>query len=179
MLAPRAIVVVVLDPGSGCPDPLAAQLMQMGSELHEARGTVAAKTLITRTRAGLVLCEDNLYRPWVPILEWLAEERIDTKVAIATKYASISSAVRAMKMGAAIYLQRPVSATQLLTALDRADPGRFETIPAPERPSLHRVRWERINSALDAAGSVAGAAQLLGLDRRSLRRMLNSYPPAR
>jgi ActR/RegA family two-component response regulator len=46
-------------------------------------------------------------------------------------------------------------------------------------PSLDRTIWEYINQVVVGAGTLSEAARRLGVDRRSLRRMLAKYPPSR
>ena len=46
-------------------------------------------------------------------------------------------------------------------------------------PTLNRTIWEYLNQVYVSAGSMSEAARRLGLHRRSLRRMLAKYPPAR
>jgi len=65
----------------------------------------------------------------------------------------------------------------VLRALDLDDPP--VDGDCPTQMTLDRAIWEYINYSVDVAGSIAAAARNLGLDRRSLRRMLAKYAPAR
>jgi two-component system response regulator RegA len=113
------------------------------------------------------------------VLKWVAEFAVDTRIVVATAYGSVSSAVRALKMGISAYHQKPVCAGQILELPSVGARRPLELETAPVHLSLQRLRWEYINAAIDATGTVCGAANQLRLDRRSLRRMLSKTPPRR
>jgi two-component system response regulator RegA len=97
------------------------------------------------------------------------------RILLVTGYASVATAVEAMKRGADDYLLKPLTIEAILRALDpQADPPRIaETTMTP----LSRLEWEHIQQALaDTAGNVSAAARLLGMHRRSLQRKLAKRP---
>lgn len=105
----------------------------------------------------------------------LRELRADMRILLVTGYASIATAVEAMKRGADNYLAKPVTAEAILRAL-ADDPG-----PAPEPGDtmlpLSRLEWEHIQQALtETDGNISAAARLLGMHRRSLQRKLAKRP---
>jgi two-component system response regulator RegA len=100
-------------------------------------------------------------------------------VVIATVYPSVATAVRAVRLGFAGYLAKPTTARTILQLLES---GTAADGPGPDQaawPSLDRTIWEYLSQVVVVAGSLAEAARRLGVDRRSLRRMLAKYPPAR
>jgi two-component system response regulator RegA len=103
------------------------------------------------------------------------------RLAIVTTYPSVATAVKLVKLGVGAYFTKPVSAPTLLSEFGRrekvslADDGE-EAYPWP---TLNRTIWEYLNQVYVTAGTMSEAARRLGLDRRSLRRMLAKYPPAR
>lgn len=103
------------------------------------------------------------------------------RVAVATSYPSVATAVRLTRMGVAAYFTKPVSAKAILAELTSGwrgnGGGNLEDLQS--WPSLDRTIWEYLNQVYVSAGSMAEAARQLGLDRRSLRRMLAKYPPVR
>ena len=106
------------------------------------------------------------------------------RLVIVTSYASIASAVRAVKLGVGGYLVKPAHGEQVLRAAGYAIPdddpeaaGRLEA--AQPYRSLDRAIWEFLTLAVEDAGTLSGAARLLGLHARSLRRMLAKDPPPR
>jgi two-component system response regulator RegA len=101
------------------------------------------------------------------------------RIVVVTGYASIATAVEAIKLGAVHYLTKPASADAIEAAFHR-DRGN-ENIPAcPQRLSFDRLAWEHIQSALaDHDGNVSAAARALGMHRRTLQRKLIKLPTKR
>jgi two-component system response regulator RegA len=94
--------------------------------------------------------------------------RPDMRVLLLTGYASVATAVEAIKRGADNYLLKPISADAILRALDEAE--------ATMTP-LSRLEWEHIQQALnDTNGNISAAARRLGMHRRSLQRKLAKKP---
>lgn len=101
-----------------------------------------------------------------------------TRVLILTGYGSVASAVDAMRIGAATYLQKPADADAILDAFERAE----APVEIPEAnytpPTLDRVEWEHIQRVLaDCGGNISEAARRLKLHRRSLQRKLQRWAP--
>lgn len=100
--------------------------------------------------------------------------RADMQIILVTGYASVATAVDAIKRGANNYLPKPVTAEALLRALDDTDdvPEELETMTP-----LSRLEWEHIAQAMqDCNGNISAAARLLGMHRRSLQRKLAKRP---
>lgn len=101
--------------------------------------------------------------------------REDMRILLVTGYASVATAVEAIKRGADNYLMKPVTADAIVRAL--FDEG--GSVPAPESTMvpLARVEWEHIQQALvETQGNISAAARLLGAHRRSLQRKLARRP---
>jgi two-component system, response regulator RegA len=109
------------------------------------------------------------------LIEPLRAIRGDMRILLVTGYASIATAVEAIKRGADNYLMKPVTAEVIVRAL-RHDP---EPQAEPENTMvpLARVEWEHIQQALyETHGNISAAARLLGMHRRSLQRKLAKRP---
>ena len=98
------------------------------------------------------------------------------RILILTGYASIATAVEAIKLGADHYLAKPADADQILAALCQADPD--ATVPVSETPlSVNRLEWEHIQRVLqEHDGNVSAAARALKMHRRTLQRKLSKKP---
>jgi len=98
------------------------------------------------------------------------------RIVVTTGYASIATAVEAIKLGATHYLIKPVDANAIEAAFHR-DAG-DETVPTGhECLSVGRVAWEHIQGVLaEHGGNVAATARALGMHRRTLQRKLFKFP---
>jgi two-component system response regulator RegA len=98
------------------------------------------------------------------------------RIVVLTGYASVATAVEAIKLGATHYLAKPVDADAVVAAFGRAvgDPA----TPVPSRPlSVDRLEWEHIQRVLaDNSGSISATARSLGMHRRTLQRKLSKRP---
>jgi two-component system response regulator RegA len=84
-----------------------------------------------------------------------------------------------MRAGVTAYIAKPATAANVLDAIAEGRPQASESAPrADEYLSLNRAKWEYIHMVLAAAGTMSEAARRLGVDRRSLRRMLSQHAPA-
>lgn len=132
---------------------------------------VAEETLPAFALVDLRLGEDSgltLIRP-------LRALRADMRILLVTGYASVATAVEAIKRGADDYLPKPATAPMILRALGLAK-SESAAVEATMTP-LHRLEWEHIQQALhESGGNVSAAARLLGMHRRSLQRKLAKRP---
>ena len=100
----------------------------------------------------------------------------NTRIVVLTGYASIATAVEAIKLGAVHYLAKPADADEIQAAFCReaGDAG----VDVPERPlSVGRLEWEHIQRVLqDCEGNVSATARRLGMHRRTLQRKLQKRP---
>lgn len=95
-----------------------------------------------------------------------------TKIVVLTGFASIATAVEAIKLGACHYLAKPANTDDIEAAFARG-PG-DETIAVSTRPtSLKNLEWERIHQTLvDSDFNISETARRLGMHRRTLARKL-------
>jgi two-component system response regulator RegA len=104
------------------------------------------------------------------VLDGLIERDPGVQVVLLTGYASIATAVDAIKRGAANYVAKPADASTILRAFgDESEAA----LPPAEPTPLRSVEWEHIQRVLAANdGNVARTARALGLHRRTLQRKL-------
>ncbi len=100
-------------------------------------------------------------------------------IIVLTGYASIATAVTAIKRGAADYLTKPVTAGEIARALAGEQVGKgapFDYSPM----SVERVEWEHIQKVLqENDGNISATARSLGMYRRTLQRKLAKKPAAK
>lgn len=100
----------------------------------------------------------------------------EIKILVLTGYASIATAVEAIKLGATQYLPKPADADQILAAL--LDVEVEAPVEINETPlSVGRLEWEHIQSVLmQNDGNISATARALGMHRRTLQRKLAKHP---
>jgi len=95
-----------------------------------------------------------------------------TKIVVLTGFASITTAVEAIKLGACHYLAKPANTDDIEKAFDRLEGD--SAAPLSERPtSIKNLEWERIHETLvETEFNISETARRLGLHRRTLARKL-------
>ena len=93
-------------------------------------------------------------------------------IVVLTGYASIATAVEAIKLGACHYLAKPSNTDDIEAAFGRAE-GNAEVVLGERPTSIKTLEWERIHEVLAETGfNVSETARRLGMHRRTLARKL-------
>ncbi len=94
------------------------------------------------------------------------------RIVVLTGFASIATAVEAIKLGASYYLAKPSNTDDIEAAFERSE-GNIET-PLDARPSsIKTVEWEHIHQVLvETDFNISETARRLGMHRRTLARKL-------
>lgn len=110
------------------------------------------------------------------LIPHLCEKNSDIRIVVLTGYASIATAIEAIKLGATHYMTKPADADEIVAAFDRGKGKTGMTID--EKPlAMDRLEWEHIQKVLaDCNGNVSAAARQLNLHRRTLQRKLQKRP---
>ncbi len=110
------------------------------------------------------------------LIEPLRQAQPKIRIVLMTGYASVATAVEAIKRGADNYLLKPTTIDTILRMLSSTgEPVAAE--PQATMTPLARLEWEHIHQALtETNGNVSAAARLLGMHRRSLQRKLAKRP---
>lgn len=96
----------------------------------------------------------------------------DMTIVVLTGFASIATAVEAIKLGARHYLAKPSNTDDIEAAFDRTE-GSTEVELTQRRSSIKTLEWERIHETLAETGfNISETARRLGLHRRTLARKL-------
>lgn len=99
-----------------------------------------------------------------------------TRIVMLTGYASIATAVEAIKLGATHYLAKPVDADEIIVAFERTS-GDAEVQISSSPLSVGRLEWEYIQRVLNEnKGNISVTARALNMHRRTLQRKLTKYP---
>jgi len=101
-----------------------------------------------------------------------------TKIVVLTGYASIATAIEAIKLGATHYLAKPVDADEIVAAFDKQS-GNTDVELSSSPLSVNRLEWEHIQRVLaENDGNISATARSLNMHRRTLQRKLGKKPSA-
>lgn len=115
--------------------------------------------------------------PGLALVNVLHQLDPNTRIVMLTGYASIATAVEAIKLGATQYLAKPANADEIMAAF-----GHIANIDAPiniQPTQIENLEWEHIQRVLhEHDDNVSATARALNMHRRTLQRKL-AKPPSR
>lgn len=112
------------------------------------------------------------------LVRQLSAMQAGTKIVVLTGYASIATAVEAIKLGATHYLAKPVDADEIVAAFDKQS-GNADIELSSSPLSVERLEWEHIQRVLvENEGNISATARSLNMHRRTLQRKLGKKPSA-
>ncbi|MBE7941106.1 MULTISPECIES: response regulator transcription factor [Ramlibacter] len=105
-------------------------------------------------------------------VQYLHELDDELVMVVLTGYASIATAVEAVKLGARHYLAKPANTDDIEAAFARAE-GVVDVELTGRQTSIKTLEWEHIHQVLAETGfNISEAARRLGMHRRTLARKL-------
>lgn len=110
------------------------------------------------------------------LVQRLKELDAETRIVMLTGYASIATAVEAIKLGATHYLAKPADADEIVAALMQTA-GNPDVAVSSDPLSVERLEWEHIQRVLgEHEGNISATARALKMHRRTLQRKLGKKP---
>lgn len=115
--------------------------------------------------------------PGLALVKILHELDPNTRIVVLTGYASIATAVEAIKLGATQYLAKPANTDEIVAAFVHAADS---NVPIQAQPTqIEDLEWEHIQRVLHEHGeNISATARALNMHRRTLQRKL-AKPPSR
>ena len=157
---------------------LQRSLQKRGLTISIAANASAALTIANTQPLDFALLDLRLStESGLSLIEPLRRSHPTLRIVLMTGYASVATAVEAIKRGADNYLLKPTTVDTILRTL--ATTATETALPEPQSTMtpLSRLEWEHIHQALaETNGNVSAAARLLGMHRRSLQRKLAKRP---
>lgn len=100
----------------------------------------------------------------------------NTQIVMLTGFASIATAVEAIKLGAIHYLTKPANTDEIIAALNKNEGD--ASVAINDNPlSVKRLEWEHLQKILlQHDGNISAAARALNMHRRTLQRKLDKRP---
>ncbi len=156
---------------------LAQALRRRGFDVEVAHDIDTGLAAATRHRPRFALIDLCLPdASGLMLVEHLSALSRDIRIVVLTGYASIATAVEAVKLGAVHYLTKPAGIDDIVRAFERDD-GDVSTPHALRPMSVSRLEWEHIQKVLlECDGNISMTARRLGMHRRTLQRKLQKRP---
>ncbi len=157
---------------------LVRTLERRGHPAHGVTEAAAAVDALRESGASRVVLDLNLNgQSGLALIPQLLAVDPDCKIVVLTGYASIATAVDAVKLGAIQYLAKPVEIEAILSAFDDDGSPDFDVPVSDEPLSVDRLEWEHIQRVLNEnEGNISATARALKMHRRTLQRKLSKRP---
>lgn len=142
-------------------------------EVRVATNPEEAEALLADWRPGYAVVDLKLGNAsGLACVQTLRAADAAMRIVVLTGFASIATAVEAVKLGASYYLAKPSNTDDIEAAFERAE-GNVDA-PLDARPtSIKTVEWEHIHQTLvETDFNISEAARRLGMHRRTLARKL-------
>ncbi|THF67145.1 response regulator transcription factor [Pseudothauera nasutitermitis] len=156
---------------------LSRALAQRGFTVFSAHNQEQALLLADAQEPEFVVLDLNLDgESGLKLIAPLLGINPNARILVLTGYASIATAVNAVKLGAVQYLAKPADVETLIKAL-QADELAIDDAIGSQPLSVDQVEWEHIQRVLaEHDGNISATARALKMHRRTLQRKL-ARPP--
>jgi two-component system response regulator RegA len=173
--------VLIIDDDDIFAQTLALALTRRGYSATSVNHGAAALTLAETQPFDAVVLDLRLgAESGLHLIEPLRTRQPALRILLLTGYASIATAVAAIKLGAVQYLPKPASVDEILSALGEVGGQGVDTADvtlAGEPLSVDRLEWEHIQKVLaQHEGNLSATARALKMHRRTLQRKLAKRP---
>lgn len=169
--------LLIVDDDETYSDVLKDAFENRGFEVEVAYQIDQATSLIASFQPEMAIVDLRLdQESGLHVIKQLKENDENTKVVMLTGYASIATAVEAVKLGAIQYITKPANVDEILAAFAQSDPN-MDITPAENPLSVKRIQWEHMQKVLlECDGNISQTARQLNMHRRTLQRMLAKRP---
>lgn len=170
--------VLVVDDDQRFAITLAAALARRGYVAHVAHDAASALATAEAQQPNAAVVDLKLGADdGLTLIEPLRRAHPAMRIVVLTGYASIATAVKAIKLGADDYLAKPVTADAVAAVLERQGASAASQAEPLEPMSPRRLEWEHIQRVLaEHDGNISATARTLRMHRRTLQRKLAKRP---
>lgn len=176
MTARQEIDLLIVDDDQVFRDRLAISFKRQGFTVEVAASVTDAIEKLIHYRPKRATVDLKMPgRSGLEMITILKESCPNINIVVLTGYGSISTTEVALKKGANSYLTKPCDTERIMRSFTGEMNNDFKSnLPVP---SLAQVEWEHINRIIsDCGGNITRAADVLGINRRSLQRRLAKLP---
>jgi len=170
--------LLLIDDDESYREVLARSLNRKGFAVNAAATVDDALGLCRTHDPEYVILDLNLAgQSGLNLIQPLLELAPGARILVLTGYASIPTAVGALKLGASQYLPKPADVRDIVRAL--LDDGiEIPEFPIGDRMTVQHLEWEYIQRTLaEYEGNIAATARALKMHRRTLQRKLAKRRP--
>jgi len=169
--------VLVIDDDEAFCRVLSRSLVRKGFDVTTAVGLATTEVALEAQRfeyAIVDLCIGE--ESGLTIVKKIKLDSPETQIIMLTGYASIATAVEAIKLGAMHYLTKPAEIEDIIAAFGKEEGD--DKVKLAESPlSVKRLEWEHIQKVLhEHDGNISAAARAMDMHRRTLQRKLQKKP---
>jgi len=159
---------------------LSKALARRGYDVQLAHNAEAALESASKHHPGFAVVDLRIGKDsGLQVIKALIEINADIRIVVLTGYASISTAVESIKLGAIHYLTKPTDVDDIIQAFYH-DEGDSSADISTSSMSVKRLEWEHLQKVLnDHNGNISAAARSMGMYRRTLQRKLAKRPVKR
>lgn len=170
--------LMIIEDDCAFANALVRRFSQQGFECQQVNAWCDALCACQQFKPSHILLDMKLAQEnGLQLIKPLRAANPAARIVLLTGFASIATAVEAIRLGADDYLAKPADTQTIFKALTGAS-----QLPelADEMMSAERLEWEHIQQALNANdGNVSATARQLGMHRRTLQRKLQKKPVQR
>jgi two-component system, response regulator RegA len=170
---PNEPLLMIVEDDSAFANTLKRSFERRGYEVLLAESLAEVNSLLQTQTPGYAVIDLKLGGgSGLACVEALHAHDPDTLIVVLTGYASIATAVEAIKLGATNYLTKPSDTDDIERAFT-AVAGNEEVLLTQRPTSIKTMEWEQIHRTLEETGfNVSETARRLGMHRRTLARKL-------
>ncbi len=175
-----AVSLLVIDDDPAFCGVLVRALARRGIAADSISDAAAAVAVAARLQPDRIVLDLQLGGDsGLALVQPLRDAVPGARIVVLTGYASIATAIDAIKRGAVHYLAKPVDLDSLLAAFAEAVPAPAAVPLSPDPLSVSRLEWEHIQRVLhEHGGNISATARALRMHRRTLQRKLGKHPAA-
>lgn len=172
--------LLIVDDNQVFNDTLTRSISRRGITVLSALSVEDALSLLKQNKVDAAVVDLKLEgASGLSLIPALKSQNACCAIVMLTGYASITTAVDAIKLGATNYLTKPANTNDILSTLFPEPDTENVSIKKQETPtmSVGRIEWEHIQKVLsENDGNISATARELGMHRRTLQRKLQKHP---
>ncbi|WP_154222501.1 response regulator transcription factor [Marinicella rhabdoformis] len=170
--------ILVIDDDKTLRYSLSKALKRHGFTVHEAHDLQSSQLILKNEPVNHVLLDLKLQKESGLVLaQSILAQWPQLNIVMLTGFASIKTAVEAIKIGVKDYLIKPVSIEEILNSFQSNNQGNSDIEINESTWSPKRLEWEHIQKVLlEHDGNISQTAKALNMHRRTLQRKLQKKP---